>query len=267
MTELLHKGLTGAIIGAYYEVYNHTSCTYPEYIYERAMLEELRQRGIQAIYQEKYQILYKDHLVGLQQLDLFVVQEVVVENKVARQLTSLHKAQCFSYVKTVDKSVGLLFNFGGPEPEFSRIYFNPAKKPFVSPEDMVDKEFPPLTEWLYPDLAYQIVGGLYEVHTILGAGFVYRIYANACYHELGLRGLSAKRAKRMQVAYKGTVIGDVAFAHILVEGKIMIFPVALHHIQDIRLDDLKRWIRLCDIQLGIVANFDAVHLEIVFVRA
>lgn len=48
MTKLLYKELTGTIIGAYYEVYNHTSRTYPEYIYERAMIEELRQRGIGA---------------------------------------------------------------------------------------------------------------------------------------------------------------------------------------------------------------------------
>ena len=41
----------------------------------------------------------------------------------------------------------------------------------------------------------------------------------------------------------------------------MVFPGAIHHIEDIRLDDLKRWMRLAGIQLGIVANFDATHLE------
>jgi GxxExxY protein len=267
MTKLLHKDLTGTIIGAYFEVYNHTSRTYPEHIYEQAMLEELRLRDIDATSQEKFQILYKDRLVGSQQLDVFIAQKVVVENKVAEQLTPLHKAQCLSYVKTVDKLVGLLFNFGGSEPEFSRVYFNPAKKASSSPENKLEKEFTPPAEWLYPDLSYQIVDGLYEVHTILGAGFIYRIYANACSHELGLRGLAVKRTKRMQVAYKGKIIGDIAFAHIIVEGKVMVFPVAIHHIEDIRLDDLKRWMRLAGIQLGIVANFDAIHLEVVFVRA
>jgi len=122
-------------------------------------------------------------------------------------------------------------------------------------------------DWLYPELAYQIVGGLYEVHTILGAGFVHRIFANACYHELQLRGLAAKPSKRMQVAYKGVVVGEVAFAHILVEGKTMVFPVATRDIQTIHLDNLKHWMRLCDIQLGILANFDAIRLDVVFVRA
>jgi hypothetical protein len=32
MTELLHKELTQAIIGVYYDVYNGTARTYPEFI-------------------------------------------------------------------------------------------------------------------------------------------------------------------------------------------------------------------------------------------
>ena len=264
MPELIHQELTGDIIGAYYEVYNHTPRTLPEYICERAMMEELRLRGRATTRQDEYRILYKERLVGVQRLDLFVAQEVGVEIKVAERLTCLHKAQCISYLKTVDKQVGLLLNFGSKTPEFNRLYFDPAKRASALPEK---KAITPSPDWLYPDLAYQIVGGLYKVHTILGAGFVHRIYANACYHELGLRGLAAKPAKRMQVTYKGVVIGDVAFGHILVEGKIMVFPVAIGDINALHLDSLKDWMRLCDIQLGILANFNAIHLEPVFVRA
>jgi GxxExxY protein len=188
---------------------------------------------------------------------------VVVENKVADQLTRLHKAQAISYLKTVDKLTGLLLNFGGSKPEFNRLYFNPHKKPTAAPSD---NQLTPSADWLYPDLAYEIVGGLYEVHSMLGAGFVHRIYANACYHELKLRGLATKPSKRIQVAYKGKAIGDIAFAHLLIEGKIIVFPVAIGSIQDIRLENLKQWLALSDMQLGILANFDAVKLEIMFIR-
>jgi GxxExxY protein len=264
MPELAHRELTGDIIGAYYEVYNHTPRIYPEYIYERAMMEELRRRNIATTHQDDYRIVYKDRPVGIQQLDLFIAQQVAVEIKVAERLTRLHKAQCISYLKTVDKLVGLLLNFGSKTPEFNRLYFNPAKRASALPEK---KAITPSPDWLYPDLAYQIVGGLYEVHTILGAGFVHRIYANACYHELRLRNLAAKPAKRMQVTYKGVVIGDVAFGHIVVAGKIMVFPVAIGDMNAIHLDGLKDWMRMCDIQLGILANFDAIHLKPVFIRA
>ncbi|MBE7474404.1 MAG: hypothetical protein DPW09_17325 [Anaerolineae bacterium] len=252
------------IISAYYEVYNHTSRTFPEYIYELAMLEELKRRGIAATRQDKYQITYKDQPVGLQQLDLFIAGEVVIENKVVERLTRLHKAQVISYLKTVDKRIGLLFNFGGSKPEFNRLYFDPAKKPSADPPQ---PKVVPSAEWLYPDLAYEIVGGLYEVHTLLGAGFVHRIYANACYHELKLRGLAVKPAKRIQVAYKGKIISDLAFAHLLIESKIILFPVAIGQLRDIHLENLKQWLAYSEVQLGILANFDAVKLEIMFIRS
>ena len=258
MPELIHHELTSDIIGAYYEVYNHTPRTHPEYICERAMVEELRLRGRTVTQQDEYRILYKERLVGVQRLDLFVAQEVGVEVKVAERLTALHKAQGISYLKAIDKLVGLLLNFGSKSPEFNRLYFDPAKRAPATPEK---KAITPSPDWLYPDLAYQIVGGLYEVHTTLGAGFVHRIYA-----EFGLRGLAVKPAKRMQVTYKGIVIGDVAFGHIVVEGRIMVFPVAIGDISQIHLDSLKDWMRQCDIQLGILANFDAIHLDPVFVR-
>jgi GxxExxY protein len=57
MGELLHKELTGQIIGAYYEVYNHTSRTYPEHIYEQAMIEEFGDRKLVVTQQAEYRIL------------------------------------------------------------------------------------------------------------------------------------------------------------------------------------------------------------------
>lgn len=126
MTELVHKELTQIVIGAYYEVYNHTSRTFPENLYERALIMELRQRGYEVTQQDQYRIVYKGQLVGVQRLDLFVLQEVVVENKATAKLVPLNKAQTQSYLRTVGKSVGLLLNFGSAEPQFERVFFDRA---------------------------------------------------------------------------------------------------------------------------------------------
>jgi len=69
------------------------------------------------------------------------------------------------------------------------------------------------------------------------------------------------------VRYKGANIGDIAFGHLIVEGQVMVFPVALRSIQQTRLDGLKDWMRASGIRLGILANFNAVRLDPVFVRA
>lgn len=87
-----------------------------------------------------------------------------------------------------------------------------------------------------------IVGGLYEVHNLLGAGYVHRIYCHACDHEMSLTGLDSKLQKRMQATYKDVVLGDIAFGHLLVEGDVMVFPVAVGGLRSIHLENIKRWI-------------------------
>jgi len=200
VTKLYQAEITSEILGAYYEVYNHTPRYYPEYIFERAMMVELQRRGHAATRQDEYHIYYKERFVGIQRLDIFVLQEVVVENKAVEKLTPLHKAQGLSYVKTVGKMVGMVLNFGSAEPEFARLYYNPAERLATAinprePKQTID------ANWLYPELTGVIIGGLHEVHETLGPGFVHRIYQNATYYELGLRGFACQPHKRMQVSY------------------------------------------------------------------
>jgi GxxExxY protein len=102
MTQLLHKEVTRIIIGVYYNVYNGTSRTYPEFIYENAMMQDLREQNIPCLRQPEYQIFYKDNLIGAQRLDLFVAGDVVVELKRVPELTRLHKAQTISYCNRSD---------------------------------------------------------------------------------------------------------------------------------------------------------------------
>ncbi len=267
MTELLHRELTGEIIGAYYEVYNHTSRTYPEFIYERALMVELRQRGLEVTQQDEYQIVYKKRAIGRQRLDLFVVREIVVENKATSGLTSLNKAQTRSYLKTVGKHVGLLFNFGCDKPQFECVYWN-LLEPEPGPANSEhSREVYTSEDWLYPDLAYSIMGGLFEVHSTLGPGYIRRMYPNACWHELQSRGHTIRPLKRMDVKYKDEVIGDIAYNHLVVDDKVMVFPFALSDIRSVHLDNIKDWLRTNELRLGIIANFNAVRLQTVIVRA
>ena len=75
MTELLHRELTNKIIRVYYDVYNGLSRTYPEFIYENAMMRDLARCGIECSRQDEYKVFYKDWLVGAQRLDIFVARE------------------------------------------------------------------------------------------------------------------------------------------------------------------------------------------------
>lgn len=262
MTELLHRELTGKIIGVYYNVYNGLSRTYPEFIFENAMIGELGRHRIRCTRQDKYKIFYKEWLVGLQRLDIFVAERVVVEVKVKPRLTRLDMAQLMSYLKTTGRRVGLLFNFGGSNPEFKRVFFEPrqSKPPLAAPE----QAWPDL---LFPELSYQVIGGLFEVHNELGPGFIHRIYTRACYREMQERGMEVKPRTDLTVFYRGQPVGEIKLGHLQIGGEMMLFPVAVRDEGRIELENLRRWMVSQGVPLGIMANFYAERLEPRFMKA
>jgi GxxExxY protein len=54
----------------------------------------------------------------------------------------------------------------------------------------------------------KIIGAAFEVHDQLGYGFLERVYQRALQVELLRRGATAELEKRIQVHYKGAVVGD-----------------------------------------------------------
>jgi len=53
-----------------------------------------------------------------------------------------------------------------------------------------------------------IIGAAFEVHRELGYGFLERVYQRALQVELIRRGVAAEIGRRIQVQYKGAVVGD-----------------------------------------------------------
>lgn len=266
MTKLLHKELTGQIIGVYYDVYNGLSQTYPEFVFEEAMIADLRNLGISCVRQDKYEIHYKDWIVGRQELDIFVADAVVVEIKVANRILPIHLVQLLSYLKTVGKEVGLLFRFGGPEPEFERrVLTSKAWETNLqteAPERLADTD-----GLLYPELVFDVAGGLIDVFKTLGPGFVRRIYVNACLRELHhVRGLDVRLRKEMQVYYRGRPLTEIKFRHIQIENRLLVFPVAVGDVKNIHLHNLKDWMRHLQIPIGILANFQDTRLKPIILR-
>jgi hypothetical protein len=48
---------------------------------------------------------------------------------------------------------------------------------------------------------------------------------------------------------------------------VMLFPVAIQDINDIRIENLKDWMRVQQVELGILANFCDTSLKPAFLRA
>ena len=78
-----------------------------------------------------------------------------------------------------------------------------------------------MTELLYKELTFAVIGAAMEVHTILGPGFLEAVYQVALEHELTLRGIPFDKEVNLPVRYKDLLIGEYA-ADFLIDGKLIV---------------------------------------------
>jgi GxxExxY protein len=99
-------------IGAAFEVYNTLGPGLLESVYEKAMIVELKSRGLSVQTQFPVEIHYKNTLIGSDlRLDLLVENKLIIELKSVETLNSVHFKQVRTYMRLLDKSVGILINF------------------------------------------------------------------------------------------------------------------------------------------------------------
>ncbi len=104
--------LTDQIIGCAIEVHRHLGPGLLESVYEECLCYELSQLGLRFERQVHLPLIYKGiKLECGHKLDLVVEDSIVVELKSIDELTPLHLAQLLTYLKTSNKTVGLLINF------------------------------------------------------------------------------------------------------------------------------------------------------------
>ena len=86
--------LTESVLGAVFEVANTLGAGFLEKVYERALLRELAVRGIAAVPQASFAVIYKGQAVGEYFADILVEDVLVVELKCVERLANEHTAQC-----------------------------------------------------------------------------------------------------------------------------------------------------------------------------
>src|SRR5437773_7430062 len=63
-------------------------------------------------------------------------------------------------------------------------------------------------KFLHEETTSKIIGAAFEVHAQLGYWFLERVYQRALPVELLRRGATAELEKRINVQYKGVIVGD-----------------------------------------------------------
>jgi GxxExxY protein len=107
--------LTGGVIGAAIEVHKALGPGLLESAYKMCLMIELKERNIDYKHEMMLPIKYKGHQVDFGfRVDLLIENEIVVELKSVEQILPVHEAQLLTYMRLLNKHVGLLINFNVP---------------------------------------------------------------------------------------------------------------------------------------------------------
>ena len=108
----MDKSLSFEVIGCAMRVHHNLGPGLLESIYEKAMMIELKRKGIAAVNQVPVRVMYKGEDLGEGlRLDILVNDELIVELKSVEELRPIHFKQLQTYLKVTNKRLGLLINF------------------------------------------------------------------------------------------------------------------------------------------------------------
>jgi GxxExxY protein len=107
------------------EIRRYLRSGFNEKIYENALANRLRKRGIRVEQQQRMKVFDEDGtLLGLLTADLLVEKRIICEIKGCTALADAHTAQLLGYLRAARIEHGLLINFGGPRLQIKKYILN-----------------------------------------------------------------------------------------------------------------------------------------------
>jgi len=117
-----------------------------------------------------------------------------------------------------------------------------------------------MTELLYKEESYQIVGAAIQVWKTLGYGFLEKVYENALAIELRKRAIPFEQQKPITVHYEGQVVGDYA-ADFVVDGKIILELKSAKAIDETHVAQALNYLKATGLRLAVILNFGPERME------
>ena len=111
------------------------------------------------------------------------------------------------------------------------------------------------------DITGTIVDAAMKVHTTLGPGLLESVYEKCLKHELVKRGLRVESQIWVPVIYDGMEIDGGNKIDLLVEGNVIVELKVVEQLLDIHKAQLLSYLKLSQKQVGLLINFNVVHLR------
>ena len=110
------------------------------------------------------------------------------------------------------------------------------------------------------EISEKIIGCAIEVHRQLGPGLIESVYEEALCYELAHASLEFKRQQRVPIRYKETLLATPLKLDLIIEGKVIVDNKSKNEVTNIDKQKLLTYLRLRDVHLGLIINFNVPRL-------
>lgn len=110
-------------------------------------------------------------------------------------------------------------------------------------------------------ITHDIIGAAQTVSSILGSGFLEKVYENALCLELRARGLRFEQQPTVPVRYKGQIVGEYV-PDLLVEERIVVELKAVHMTERVHHAQCVHYLRATSYRVCLLFNFGTASLSV-----
>ncbi len=111
------------------------------------------------------------------------------------------------------------------------------------------------------DLTDKVIGAIYEVSNILGAGFLEKVYERALVRELVLRGLKAETQVHFSVSYKGKGVGEYV-ADLVVEDELVVELKCVDQFCNEHMAQCINYLKSSGKKIALLVNFQKPKVQV-----
>ena len=110
-------------------------------------------------------------------------------------------------------------------------------------------------------ISSKIIGASITIHKELGPGLLESSYETCLAYELKEMGLHVKQQQALPVVYKNVKLNAGYRIDLLIENKVIVEVKSVEALVDIHTAKLLTYLKLKDIKLGLLINFNEVLLK------
>ena len=111
------------------------------------------------------------------------------------------------------------------------------------------------------ELSHVVIGLALEVHTALGPGLLERSYQECLYHKISKAGIIVEKQKAIPLVFEEVRLECGYRLDLLVENKLVVEIKSVQEMNEIYFAQMLTYLRLGNYRLGLLINFNVLHLK------